>query len=129
MKFLKPDLTSSQALNSGVLSYTSPAITKSFKLDEVTLHADANITETITITRLAGSYLLDAGVGTSAGTLKGSNYDHVMFAVDLIAEQDCVFAAEKERNFQPGEQIKVQCTNDNKAGQTVYISIKRSSLN
>lgn len=128
MKNLKPDLTSSKALDSGAWSYTSPAITKPFRLEEITLHADAAITEVITITRLAGSYLLDAGVGTSAGTLKGSNYDVVMAKVTLTAATDYVFAPTAERDFQPGEQIKIQGTATNAAGQTVYVTVKRSEL-
>ena len=119
MKSLKPDLTSSQALDDGALSYTSPVSTKPFKLEEVILHADAAITETITITRLSGSYVLQASPVTLAGTAKGANYDALMAGIDLIAEQDFVFAAGRERNFQPGEQRKVQCTNKNKAGQIV----------
>lgn len=128
MKFLKPDLTAEQALDDGPLSYTSPVSTKSFRLDEITLKADAAITEIVTITRLSGSYRLDAGVGTSAGVLKGSDYDTIMVKVTLTAATDYVFAPTSKRDFQPGEQVKVQCTNTNKAGQTVYASIKRSEL-
>ena len=106
MKFLKPDLTASQALDDAALSYTTPAITKPFKLEEITLKADAAITEVITITRLSGSYLLDGGAGTRDGTLKGSNYDSVMAKVTLSAATDYVFAPTAERDFQPGEQVK-----------------------
>ncbi len=128
MKFLKPDLTAEQALDDGTLTYTSPAITKPFKLESITLKADANITETIIITRLSGSYKLQASPITLAGDTKASDYDAVMATVDLIAEQDFVFRPQGQANFQPGEQIKVQCSNDNKSGQTVYVSIKRSEL-
>ena len=129
MKNLKPDLTSSQALDDGALSYTSPAITKPFKLETITFHADAAVTETITITRLAGSYKLQDSPVTLGGATKSSNYDAVMAAIDLIAEQDFVWRPSGEPNFQPGEQIKIQCTNNNKAGQIVYATIKRSGLN
>jgi len=122
LKSLKSDLTSSQAIDDAALSYTSPAITKPFKLEEITLHADAAITEVVTITRLAGSYVLPSG------STKSSSYDTPIRKVTLTAATDYVFSAQGERDFQPGEQVKVQCTNTNKAGQTVYISVKRSEL-
>ena len=128
MKFLKPDLIKSQDLHEGALSYTSPVITKPFRLEEITLKADAAITETVTITRLAGSYVLQSSPVTLAGTAKGSDYDVVMAKMSLIAETDYVFAPTARRDFQPGEQIKVQCTNVNETGQIVYCTIKRSEI-
>lgn len=128
MKSLKPDLVSSQALDDGVLSYTSPVSTKPFRLKEITLHASAAITEIITITRLSGSYVMQASPVTLAGTTKSTNYDTVMAKVTVTAATEYVFAPTAERDFQPGEQVKVQCTNTNKAGQTVYVSVKRTNV-
>ena len=128
MKRLKSDLTSSQALDDGALSYTTPAITKPFRLEAITLHADAAISDVVTITRLSGSYVLQSSPVTLAGTAKGSDYDVVMRKVTLTAATDYVFVPTAKRDFQPGEQIKIQCTNVSKAGQTVYVSVKRSEL-
>ena len=112
MKFLKPDLTSSQDLSVAALSYTSSSNSRKFKLEEVIIHFSVAVTETITITR---------------DSINGANYDHVLVKRSLVAGQDFVFRPQGEENFQSGDEIKVQCTNANTTG-TAYLTIKRSEL-
>jgi hypothetical protein len=112
MKFLKPDLTSSQILSAGALSYTSSSNSRKFKLEEVSIHFSVAVTETITITR---------------DSVNGANYDHVLAKRSMVAEQDFVFRPQGEENFQAGDEIKVQCTNVNTTG-ICYLTIKRSEL-
>jgi len=113
MKFLKPDLTSSQDLSTGALSYTSSSNNRKFKLEEVIIHFSVAITETITITR---------------DSVNGANYDHVLISRSLVGEQDFVFRPQGEENFQGGDEIKVACTNANTTG-VAYLTIKRSEIN
>jgi len=110
-KFLKSDLTSSQDLSAGALSYTT-AIGRAFKLDQISIKASVNITEDITVT-------LDSK--------NGANYDVVLKAATLSAEQYFVWKPDFEANFQSGDEVKVQCTNANTTG-TVYLTIKTSEI-
>jgi hypothetical protein len=105
--FTKPDITTSQDLSAGALSYTT-AIGRKFKLAEVAIHASVDITETITITR---------------DSKNGANYDHILLSRDLSAEQDVVYRPQGECNFEVGDELKVACTNANLTG-TVYVTIK-----
>ncbi len=110
-KFLKPDITTSQNLATGALSYTT-AIGRAFKLDQIIVHFSVAVTETITIT-------LDSK--------NGANYDTVLRTVDLVAEQNFIFKPDFEANFQSGDEIRVQCTNANLIG-VVYVTIKTSEI-
>ena len=109
--FIRKDLTTSQDLSAGALSYTS-AINRKFKLEEVVLHASVAITETVTITR---------------DSKHGANYDQVLAKRSMVAEQDFIFRPSGECNFQVGDEIKIQCTNANLTG-IVYITGKTSEL-
>ena len=109
--FQRKPITSSQALGDAALSKTT-AIARQFKLEEVTLHASQNISETITITR---------------DSANGANYDTVLAKRTLVAEADFVFRPQGECNFMAGDELKVQCTNANGVG-TTYISIKTSEM-
>jgi hypothetical protein len=109
--FLKKDLTTSQDLSAGALSYTS-AIARKFKLEEITIKASVPITETITITR---------------DSANGVEYDVVLAAYSLVSAQSYVFRPTGECNFQAGDEIKIQCTNANLTG-IVYATIKTSEL-
>ena len=105
--FTKPDITSSQDLSLGALSYTT-SIGRKFKLAEINIHASVAITETITITR---------------DSKNGANYDHILKAMDLVGEQDFVYRPQGECNFENGDELKVQCTGANLTG-VVYLTIK-----
>ncbi len=109
--FLKSIITTSQDLSAAALSYTTTQ-TRAFKLEEVTLHASQNITETITITRDANS---------------GANYDTVLAKRGLAAEADFVFRPQGECNFLAGDNLKIACTQANGVG-TVYVEIKLSEM-
>jgi len=109
--FLIPDITESQNLASGALSYTT-TLTKAFKLEEVILRASVAITETVTVTR---------------DSVNGANYDHTLARKVLSAEQEFLFRPSGECNFQAGDKLKVQCTNANMTG-IVYILIKTSEM-
>ena len=109
--FLKTILRTSQDLSAAALSYTT-ALDRAFKLGEITIHADTNITETVTITRDA--------VG-------GANYDTVLATRSLIAESDFVFRPQGECNFFAGDNVKIACTNANVTG-VVYAEVKLSEM-
>jgi len=111
LHFLRKDITTSQDLSLGALSYTTSTGRK-FKLEEVTLHFSVAITETVTITR-------DKAVG--------ANYDDVLAKRSMVAEQDFVFRPQGECNFQINDEVKVACTNANLTG-TCYATIKRKEL-
>ena len=108
---LKFDKTSSQDLSAAALSFTTDYARK-VRIESVSLHASAGITETVTIT-------LDSA--------KGANYDVVLAKRNLAAEQDLVFRPSGDLNLQAGDNIKVQCTNANTTG-TVYVAVKASEL-
>jgi hypothetical protein len=108
----KSDITTSQDLSEGALSYTT-SIGRKFKLAEVIIHASIAITETITITR---------------DSKNGANYDHVLKSYDLASEQDLIFRPQGECNFEAGDEVKVQCTNANLVG-TVFVIIKAKEIN
>jgi len=105
--FTKPDITTSQDLSVGALSYTT-SIGRKFKLAEVIIHASVAIIETITITR---------------DSVNGASYDHILMNRDLVAEQDLVFRPQGECNFEMNDEVKIQCTWANKTG-TVFVTIK-----
>ena len=109
--FLKSDVTTSQDLSAGALSYTT-SYGRKFKLEKIFFHASEAITETITIT-------LDSA--------KGSNYDVVLRKKGLVSEQDFIYEPEQEMNFQAGDEIKVVCTNANVTG-IIYVKIKTSEM-
>jgi hypothetical protein len=108
----KGDLTASQDLSAGALSYTT-SIGRKFKLCEVIIHASVAITETITITR---------------DSKNGANYDHVLSSRDLEDEQDLVFRPQGFCGFNEGDEVRVQVTNANLTG-SVFIVIKSQEMN
>ena len=110
-KALKKDLSTSQNLTLGALSYTS-AIARRFKLENVSIHASTTISETITITRVSAI---------------GANYNVVLATKTLIAQQDFVYRPSGEENFQVNDEVKVECTNANTTG-IVYVDIKTSEI-
>lgn len=112
VKFLKPDITFSQDLSAGALSY-SYTLTKPAKLEKITLHGSVAITEDITIT-------LDS--------VEGAAYDVVLRKKSLSAEQSFVYTPDGENNYQTGDIIKVECTNANLLG-TVSGLMKMRELN
>jgi hypothetical protein len=109
--FLRPDITTSQNLASGPLSYTT-SINRIFKLQEITIHFTVPSTETITITR---------------DSVNGANYDHILATKQIPGEQDYVYRPQGEQDFQIGDEIKVQCTNAGGAG-VAYCTIKTREL-
>lgn len=107
----KSDLTTSQDLSAGELSYTT-SIGRRFKLDSVNGKASVSITETITIT-------LDSA--------QGANYDVVLATIKLVSKSHFVWRPEGELNLQSGDEIKVHSTNANATG-TLYVVVKTSEL-
>ena len=105
--FLKSDITFSQDLTAGALSYTT-TLTRKFKLASIMFHASGVITETITIT-------LDS--------VQGANYDTLLRSKSLAAEQNFVYLPDGEVLFQAGDKLKITCTNANLA-ETIYGTIK-----
>ena len=109
--FIKPDITTSQDLSEGALSYTT-TIGRKFKLEKIIFLASVAITETITIT-------LDSA--------KGVNYDVVLRKKTLVAGQDFTYTPEGENNYQAGDEIKLECTNANITG-VLYANLKTSEM-
>lgn len=98
--FLRKLITASQDLSAGALSFTT-TIGRNFKLEEVNIKVNVNITETITITR-----------DSKSGTL----YDVRMLTEDLVAKQLLIFRPTGECNFVAGDELKVHITNANATG-------------
>jgi hypothetical protein len=111
MKFLRPDITTSQNLSLAPLSYTT-SIGRKFRLEKIIFHASAGITETITITHISK---------------QGANYNTVIRSANLINQTDFEFTPDGENNFLDGDNIKIQCTN-NTAVATIYAIIKTSEI-
>ena len=109
--FLRKDVTTSQDLSAGSLSYTT-SISRKFKLEEVVLHSSVAITETFTVTRDSAS---------------GASYDHVLAKRSMLSETDYIFRPSGECNFQAGDEVKVTCTNANLTG-VVYVVLKLSEM-
>ncbi len=106
-KFMKPDLTTSQDLSAGALSYTT-TFTSAFELEEILFHFDTAVTEIITIT-------LDSK--------NGAAYDTVLRTINVNNMPDAKFPSGEK--FSVGDQIKVACTNANATG-TCYVTFKAS---
>lgn len=109
--FLKADLTTSQDLSAGVLSYTSPAGRK-FKLEEILIHFSVAVTETITVTK---------------DSINGANYDTILDKGYLVSEQDYVFRPQGECNFWDGDKVKVESGGVSEVG-ICYLTIKTSEM-
>lgn len=111
-KFLIPDVTFSQDLSSGALSFTT-SIGRAFRLGRIIFKVSANITEKITIT-------LDSA--------KGASYDVVLRQRTLVGQQDYVYVPdEKDADFQSGDEIKIECTQANGIG-TISGIVKAGEL-
>ena len=108
---LKPVITANQDLSAAPLSFTT-TIGRAFKLEEVTLHADVAITETVKVTRVSAN---------------GANYSPESGRRTLVAEQDFVFRPQGEMNFRAGDEVKVECTKANNTG-IVYVEILTSEM-
>ena len=108
---LKLDKTTTQNLSSAALDYTTDYGRK-FKLEQIIVHFNAAVSETITIT-------LDAKAGAS--------YDTVLQEVTLIAETDFVYRPHGEANYYEGDEIQIECTNANGTG-SAFVTIKSSEL-
>lgn len=111
MRSLKPDITTSQDLSLGALSYTT-SIGRRFEVDRILFHFSAAVTETITIT-------LDSG--------KGANYDTILRRKSLSAEQDYVYIPDGKNKYYAGDEIKIQCTNANLTG-IAYVAAKTTEV-
>ena len=105
--FLKKPITSSQDLSAAALDYTT-SIGRNFGIEEVTVKASVNITETITVSRDSKS---------------GANYDVILARDTLKTESSFVFRPSGNCNFIAGDEVRVQCTNANATG-IVYLELK-----
>jgi len=112
VRFLWSDIFQEQDLFEAALSYTTSSNNRPFKLEEISLHASQAISETVTITRVSKN---------------GSDYDTIKAKRVMVAEQDFVYRPSGEANYNAGDEVKVQCSNDNEVG-TVYITIKRGEI-
>ena len=104
--FLLEPQTSSQALTSGALTFTT-SFNRRFRLLGVYLKASENITETVTVTKDMNA---------------GATYDTQLDTENLSSAQNYVFRPTGKEVFEKGDQVKVQCTNANTTG-TVYVSV------
>lgn len=108
---LRVDITTSQDLSAGALSFTT-TIGRRFKLERIIFHGSVAITETITIT-------FDSG--------QGADYDAVLRRKSLSNEQDFIYIPDGENDYYAGDEIKVQCTNANLTG-TINVIIKTKEV-
>jgi hypothetical protein len=113
-RFPKPDQTFSQDLTAGVLSFTTTTTNnKPFHLDQVIIKFTVAISETVTI---------------SIDSVKGSAYDTILKNDILINQSDYVYRPQGDAIFNAGDEIKVECTNDDATG-TVNGIVKTSEIN
>lgn len=104
---LRSDITTSQDLSANPLSYTT-TINRRFRLKEIAFKFSVAVNETITITR---------------DSKHGANYD-VKLLVAIISDATSYrFVPKEDIDFQIGDEIKIECSNDNLLG-TVYSTIK-----
>lgn len=108
---LKSDITTSQNLTAGALSYTT-TVGRKFKLSSIHFKASGNITETITITK---------------DSKQGASYDTILKSIGLVAQSNYVYRPESDEDFASGDELKIQCTN---AGgvETIFATIKLREL-
>ncbi len=111
LHFLRSPITTTQDLTSAALNFTT-SISRQWKLEEVTIHFSAAVTETVTIAR---------------NSKQGANYDTVLATLDLVAETDYVFRPQGECNFLDGDELDVDCTFANTTG-IAYVEIKQSEM-
>lgn len=107
--FLKKDISTSQDLSEGALSYTT-SFGRKFKLEQIYFEASQPITENLTVVAVMAD-------GTEI-TLK---------SISLVAQSEYVYKPEGEANFQAGDEIKVTCTNANEIG-TITAIFKTSEM-
>ena len=114
LRFQKADISGLQDLSAagGTALSATTSTGRKFKLIEVTVNADENITETITVTRVSKL---------------GSDYDDVLAKRDLVSEQHFIFRPQGECLFQAGDEVKVECTANEATGEVFY-NIKRVEL-
>jgi hypothetical protein len=111
MKFLKPDILTSQNLSLEALAFTT-SIGRKFRFEKIIFHASAGITETITITHISK---------------QGSSYNNIIRIKQLNNESDYILTPDGENNFLDGDEIKVECTNAT-AIATIKVIIKTSEI-
>jgi len=104
---LRKDTTFSQDLSAAALSKTV-TFTRPRSLHEILINFDANVTETITITK---------------NLAVGANYKTVLDEIDLVSEDKYTFRPQGKCDFQIGDGVTVACTNANGTG-TAYGTIK-----
>jgi len=109
--FLKSPIRTTQDLSSGALDFTT-VLTRAFKLEEITIRFDGNVTETVTITRDGGG---------------GASYDVQLARRSLVGRAHFVFRPQGECNFQANENVRVQCTNAGTANNA-FVDIKTSEM-
>lgn len=107
---LRPDITTSQNLALGALSYTT-SIGRRWEPKKLLIHFSVAVTETITIT-------LDSK--------NGASYDVPIHKRTLDSEQDYVYDFEDLKLY-AGDEIKVQCTNANLTG-VAYVTLKATEV-
>ena len=109
--WLKTDVTTSQDLSDDALDYTTE-YTRVFKLEQIMIRIDASITETVTLT-------LDSA--------KGSDYDVELVSQKLVGKTSFRYKPSGEDNFQAGDNIRIQCSNDNLTGEA-FVIVKTSEM-
>ena len=118
-KWLIPDITTTQDLSAGPLSFTT-TIGRFFRLGEIVINfndgaAPPNavaVTETITITIISA---------------KGAIYNTIKRKRSLSAESNFVYRPTRNTDYQKGDEIKIQCTDANSTGIANLI-VKASEL-
>lgn len=97
---------SSQALGTGALSYTTNFSEKT-RVKQILFHAASAITQSVTFT---------------VDSKTGANYDVVIAAESLVAEQDYAYTG-SELVLEDGDELKITCTNSGTPAITVYVTV------
>ena len=101
-------LTGQQALNAGVLTMITTALSVLSVVDRVVVHLGGATTETLTI---------------SLNPVDGANFNTVIYRVSTSGFTSFFYQPDRPLFLYPGDQLNVNVSNGNAAAVTVYASI------
>jgi len=103
MPFVKQKKSQSdtQDLSSGPVNFTTTYPSKPFGLQYVSMKFSQAISETVTV---------------SLDSVLGAAFDDVIAEVQLVSEKEFTLRPQGEAHYRSGDQIRVQCTNNNLVG-------------
>lgn len=112
MKSLKKPQKFTGDLGVAALDFTTSMPAKPFKLEQVYIKFSQAVSETVTIT---------------VDSVDDAAYDEVLQEVVLVAERDFTYRPQGQCNWESGDQIKVECTDNGGVG-TLKGKVKTSEV-